>query len=175
MLNRLLYRLTSNKPTRLINLDSGPYLERYYIGRLCGITFYLHRFVSSDSERHCHNHPWKYGGSVILSGSYLEERMTDLCPHFNDGYLFKMHRRRWFNVVNGNTFHRIHRAEPGTWSLFFHGPRQESYFGALKGWGFLSVNYSGSGRTEFVSYPAKPSLNWWRTAPRGVNSGRVKL
>ena len=55
---RLLYRVTANRPCRLIQLPSGPYLERYYLGFWHGHHRYLHRFVRNDSERHLHDHPW---------------------------------------------------------------------------------------------------------------------
>ena len=141
MLNKLLYKLTALLPCRLIKLDAGPYLERYYLGQLFGVTFYLHRFVSSDSERHIHNHPWKWGASLIVAGNYLEERCVDICPSIEgSGCLTSVARRRWFNRFDGNTFHRISDAKPGTWTLFFHGPRVK-VGGGLKGWGFLERQY----------------------------------
>lgn len=182
MINRLLYKLTAGLPVRLISLESGPYLERYYLGEILGVTFYLHRFVSADSERHVHNHPWKWGGSVILVGGYTEERLVDLCPHWRDGYVTRFIKRRWFNVVNGNTFHRIHDAKPGTWTLFFHGSREllpalddENPLMVHKGWGFLEKHGSRRGDvTVFSDYPSAHS-NWWETAPAGWKSGRAPL
>lgn len=135
--NRLLYWLTARLPCRLISLDSGPYLERYYLGEWFGVTCYLHRFVSGDSERHMHNHPWAHGRALVLSGSYVEEVAVDL---YGGGCLTERHTVRWWNVVNGNTFHRIHEAKPGTWTLFMHGERQRIKLGMtsrLKGWGFI--------------------------------------
>jgi hypothetical protein len=192
VLNRFLFRITSKLPCRLIQLDSGPYLERYYVGTLLGVTFYLHRFVSSDSERHIHNHPWKYGGSLILTGSYLEERLVDICPAVGgSGCMTRKVRRRFINIVNGNTFHRICDTKPGTWSLFFHGKRQT--VGAWppeprglplkpKGWGFLEQRQAPSpftGKlitgTLFVPYPPTTDPKWWETAKTGETIGRVPL
>lgn len=84
MMSKLLFKLTARLPCRLIQLDSGPYLERYYLGTLLGVTFYLHRFVSSDTERHLHNHPWGWGRALVLAGGYVEESVHDICPHAND-------------------------------------------------------------------------------------------
>ncbi|WP_295802162.1 hypothetical protein [uncultured Microbulbifer sp.] len=185
-MNKLLYWLTGRLPVRFINLDSGPYLERYYLGQLFGITFYLHRFVSSDSERHLHNHPWGWGGSLILCGSYEEERALDLCPAAGPaGCLTERVRRRWYNQVNGNTIHRIHDAAPGTWTLFFHGPRQMvrrpsrhvpgKFALAPKGWGFFEQRELISEyRTEFVEHQISYG-EWWLTAPKGIDAGRVPL
>ena len=179
MINRFLFWLSARLRIRKIDLASGPYLERYYLGRVLGVTFYLHRFVSSDSERHLHNHPWGWGGSLILTGGYTEERALDLCPAAGpSGCLVKYIERRWFNVVNGNTVHRIHNARPGTWSLFFHGPRVE-VGEQLKGWGFFERLHIASGAQPesaavFRPYPVSHG-NWWERAPLGADAGRVPL
>lgn len=182
MINGLLYRLTAGLPCRLINLESGPYLERYYLGEVFGVTFYLHRFVSSDSERHVHNHPWGWGRALILSGGYLEERAVDLCPLIaGSGCVTTFTRRRWYNRVDGHHFHRIHDAEPGTWTLFFHGKRQRverkdwTHADVEKGWGFLErVMLSRTAATVFTPYPSAKS-QWWKTAAVGAKVGRVPL
>lgn len=171
MLNRLLYALTADLPCRLIPLDSGPYLERYYVGQLFGVIFYLHRIVSSDSERHLHNHPWGWGRSLILNGGYIEEIVTDLTA---SGPLTERRRIRWWNKVDGAHFHRIHKAEPDTWSLFFHGPRARILRGGAsepKGWGFLDFK---DGVTAFRPFPSN-STAWWEKAPRGRDAGREPL
>jgi hypothetical protein len=150
-MRKLLNVLTRRMPLRVIEIN-GPYLERYYVGQLFGATFYLHHFVSSDEERHLHNHPWVWGRSLVPRGGYDEEVVCDLSA---DGPITKTRRVRWWNVVNGNHFHRVARADVGTWTLFFHGPRVVG-----KGWGFLE------GR-EFV--PAESaSAEWWKTAPSRV-------
>lgn len=188
MLNKLLFKLTSRLPCRIIELDSGPYLERYYLGCFLGITFYLHRFVSSDSERHVHNHPWNWGASCILIGSYIEERCLDICPAVpGSGCLTQKVRRRWFNRVDGNTFHRIHDAKPGTWTLFFHGPRamvgdwpdDMKKLGLPrmpKGWGFLERRYLPGLHevTVFVPHGSAP-YRWWEEAAKGGEINRVPL
>lgn len=153
-MNRLLYALTARLPCRLINLPSGPYLERYYVAR--GV--YLHRFVSGDSERQLHNHPWS-PLSVVLAGGYTEDVVTDLSA---DGPLFVSCRVRWWNRIPANKFHRITGPRPGTWTLFIHGERIPG-----KGWGFLR------GR-EFVPHPSA-SDGWHLTAPLGRDAGRQPL
>ena len=167
MINKLFFKLSGRLPCRLIELDNGPYLERYYVGKYLGVTFYLHRFVSADSERHIHNHPWGWGASLILAGKYVEERCLDICPTVEgSGCITDMIHRHWFNRVDGNTFHRIHDAEPGTWTLFLHGPRIEG-----KGWGFFERQNEV---TVFRSHTSAPT-RWWEEAPKGRNSGRVPL
>lgn len=180
--NRLLYRLTAGLPCRRIEVNSRPYLERYYVGELLGVTFYLHRFVSNDSERHVHNHPWRRGCSFILSGAYTEEIAVDVCPiaGTDSGCLTMFKRRRWFNWVGGSTFHRIHNAAPGTWTLFCHGERERvGPQRRLKGWGFFSTALLNTdAATVFRPYAGSNGFRhtqWWNSAPAGRDVGRVPL
>jgi len=172
MVNALLYRLTAGLPCRLIYLRSGPYLERYYVGRVLGWTVYLHRFVSSDPERHLHNHPWRHSLALVLAGGYVEDVVTNLCAWSSGGVLTERRKVRWFNAIQGAKFHRISAAQPGTWTLFAHGPRQVLPDGLEKGWGFLTA---GPGATT-VFTPAQPSpKDWHITARKGRDVGRVPL
>lgn len=167
MINKLLYRITANLPC-----TSNALMERYYVGRLFGVTFYLHRFISNDSEQYIHNHPWARGGAVVLSGSYTEEYAIDLCPNAGDcGCSTEKRRIGLFNWVAGNTFHRIHDAEPGTWVLFAHGKCPVN-----KGWGFLKREYQ-VGHHEVTMFKPFQSANtaWWKTAPLGRDAGRALL
>lgn len=173
MLDKILFKLTGGLPCRLIPRAPGrPYLERYYVGELLGATFYVHRFVSSDEEPHLHNHPWRWSRSAVLSGSYVEEVATDICPAAgSSGCVTETRKVRWWNRVDGNRFHRITQAEPGTWTLFFHGPRQRVKVGQcskIKGWGFLERDGS---TTVFRPFPVG-GCEWWYEAPKGKNSKR---
>lgn len=179
--NYLLFKLTGGLPCRLIKPDDQPYLERYYVCTVMGRTYYLHRFVSADAERHMHNHPFD-GTSVVLAGSYTEEVATDICAHAGrSGCVTESHRVRWFNSVPGSKFHRIRDAEPGTWTLFSHGPRLTVNLGMaerIKGWGFLSTEYVDCEQvTLFKAYPSGVAgkLDWWADAETGDEIGRVPL
>ena len=175
MIHRLLYRLTAKLPCRLINIDNKPYLERYYLGKLLGVTFYLHRFVSADCERHLHNHPWGWGRALVLTGSYTEERVTDICPAVSkSGCLTTFKRVRWWNRVDGNHFHRISAAELNTWTLFYHGPRVCLPTGVLKGWGFLENAFTvGYHDTTVFRTHSSDTSDWWLTSPKGRESQRI--
>jgi len=187
MINKLLFWYTRGLPCRLIKLESGPYLERYLVGVLFGVMFYLHRFVSSDSERHVHNHPWKHGGSLILTGGYIEEYVTDICPHAGDsGCITEFKKRQLFNSVNGSKFHRIHNAKHHTWTLFFHGKRQRvkkhhdgTYYRVLKSWGFLEqagTDDDGPTHTVFTPYKSRSgNPDDWSGVPPGRDAGRQPL
>lgn len=174
---RLLYKLTASLPCRLINTPDGPYLERYYLGALLGRTFYLHRFVSGDSERHLHNHPWD-AWAVVLCGAYDEEVAVDLCPAAPNGVLSTHRRVRWFNRIPSNKFHRIHRPARGTWTLLVHGPRVRRPDGGLKGWGVLTEKPLPMGDcarycTVFTPVDSEPPRHaaW----PLGRDAGRAPL
>lgn len=187
--NKQLFNLTAGRPCRLINIADKPYLERHYLGQALGVTFYLHRFVSGDSERHVHNHPWARGCAFILAGSYTEEVATDICPASGNaaGCVTERVRRRWFNVVNAATFHRIHDAAPGTWTLFCHGKRERVgpvlagslTLRRLKGWGFFRTALLQSKPVSvFESYPGSTGTHvsrWWLSAPVGRDAGRLPL
>lgn len=177
-MNKLLYALTARLPARLIKLNGKPYLERYFVGRWFGITFYLHRFVSSDRERHTHNHPWTWSRSLILRGSYDEEVVSDITTAMRSGCVTYTRRVRWLNRIPGSHFHRIFNAKPDTWTLFFHSPRQQIDCGSYlceKGWGFLELGYQGD--DPIVVYrPHESSLgDWYLTAPKGRDIGREPL
>lgn len=177
MIHKILYWVSARLPCRLIELDSGPYLERYYLGSLFGTTFYLHRFVSSDSERHLHNHPWGWGRALVLAGGYEEERVVDLTNVCENGCLTQITQVNWWNVINGNTFHRITNARLNTWTLFAHGPRvrvRKGCCSVLKGWGFLEHKYLVGYHDSVYFVPWQgTSSKWWLTAPLGRDAGRV--
>lgn len=154
MIRNLLERITDRLPAREIKDGDTPYLERYYVGTVLGVRFYLHQFVASDPDRGLHSHPWPWSVSLLLTGPYLEERRT------------RTHVRRWINFITGNTFHRVvllpgqdGRAQP-VWTLFFHRARR------TKGWGFLRPAPMGAG---MIYTPHRPSVEeeWWKTAPTG--------
>src|SRR3989338_1289537 len=48
-------------------------LERFNLFSIAnGPRIVLHRFVHSDPDRGYHDHPWSFGISLILNGSYRE-------------------------------------------------------------------------------------------------------
>ncbi len=161
---KLLYRVSGRLPCRLIDIEGQPYLERYYLGKCLGATFYLHRFVSGDSERNVHDHPWPWAFSLILSGAYVEERLCHFSP--DQGWISRNITRRWWrpNWLTGASFHRITRPEPETWTLFIHGPRR-------KGWGFLA--FVDGVAIYHQPYNVKAFRSWHTTALPGWRSGRA--
>lgn len=187
LMDRLLLWLTRNRPIRYIDIDGNDYLERCYIGQLFGWTFYLHRFVSADSERRLHNHPWRRSFGLVLSGGYVEERLDRLCCF--EGMVTYQRKIRLFNWITSSTFHRILRPKPFSWTLFGHGPR-------IGGWGFIGTvkthgTYTdmkevGNGVVEVTEgkvqnatvefhqpFDTRKVADWWLTAPKAKDTKRA--
>ena len=171
MIERLLFKLTKNLPCRLIHRKGGqPYLERYYIGRLFGVTAYLHRFVDRDADEWVHDHPWRLAVAICLAGWYIEERVRWFEPSGWGFYIRTIFPGRP-NIIRGSDFHRIHGTRPETWTLFLHGER-------VKGWGFLcrqSVKGIGLALMYYQPYDVSKSSRWETRAPKGGNAGRQPL
>jgi hypothetical protein len=156
MLRRLLVRLTDRLPSKVIQHEGLPVLERYHIWEFSrrGPGIVIHRFVNSDPDRGLHDHPWRYSMSLILAGGYYE-----LLKRQNNNVF-----RRWlgagrFNLLDGKEHHRVILKEGGdAWTLFFYGVR-------TKKWGFLNEK---SGDYKFHS--EKQELEddgWHERAPLG--------
>lgn len=182
MINKMLFTVSGHMPMKFIRLDGANYIERYFVGEHKGIVAYLHRYTGNDSERHVHNHPWRWGFSFILRGGYTEQRFIDVCPEADEsGCLTKKVKVKWFNWIGGNTFHRIIEAKPGTWTLVIHGgkprisakPRNQI---VRKGWGFFQRGlFNGDIVTIFTSYKSASPDKWWVTAKPGSERERQPL
>lgn len=119
LIARLLTRATNYFKIKPIYRDDGElYLERYYVATLFNYwRIYLHHFVGDDPDGvHCH--PWLYGFSIILCGSYTEELRW--------GY----RHVGCFSWVPCDKFHRVLIDGSDCWSLFIHSPK-------LTNWGFI--------------------------------------
>lgn len=112
-------------------LDGGPYLTRILFPRVFGFRPMLHKFHRPDGDRALHNHPWSWACSLILRGSYTEERRLDEEQiNGTDAPRVETKVVRWFNYLTDRDFHRVtelHGEE--VWTLFVTGPRTQS-------WGF---------------------------------------
>ncbi|KKN63192.1 hypothetical protein LCGC14_0504620 [marine sediment metagenome] len=131
--------LSNGLPVRIISrVDGERYLERYFLCKLWRWTFFLHRFRNSDPEEEVHDHPWN-SIAIILSGWYWEWRWL--------GGEEKLYVRRWFNIVKGETFHRVTLPinDSECWTLFIHAPQ-------FKPWGFLRKMTIEAGKDEMKFY-----------------------
>ncbi len=171
MLRKLLYRYSARLPCRLIYPDGRPYLERYYLGRLFGLTFYLHRFVNGDGDRALHDHPWRWCGALVLAGGYRERRLRWFDPRHGFHAVERAVGAGRLNLMNARSFHQILAARPDTWTLFAHS-------GKIKEWGFLEARPAASTEDDPALHYHRdrdPTSHhqWWRSAPRGADAGRA--
>lgn len=143
----LIERGASRRPIKTINGPNGePYLRRYFLFHVFGVTAYLHHFVDSDPDRGLHDHPWRWSYSLVLVGGYLEQRF--------DGFHLRKPGR--IHSIRGTTFHRvILEARRDAWTLFIHGER-------YKKWGFLRRQ---NGKLVYEPQPSSGG-DWWKNVTR---------
>lgn len=110
-------------------LNDRPYLTRLVPWRLLGLRPLLHHFHQGDGDRALHNHPWKWSLSIILKGSYTEERIAREHP-LSSARRTVTRKVRWFNLLRDTDFHRVAELHGDVWTLFITGPRTQD-------WGFL--------------------------------------
>ena len=175
MLRQRLYNYTANKPVRMFYSSGTPYLERYYVGSIGSLRFYLHRFVNGDGDRSLHAPPWKRSIAVCLCGGYLEHRIKWFNPNTAYDVSIKNLRPGWINIIKATTFHQIIETKPETWTLFIHGKK-------IKPWGFINKTTirDESGAEKVVSHyladeDKASHQNWWLRAPLGKDSTRAEL
>lgn len=163
-MKKLLFLFTGRLPCRLIKVKDQPYLERYHLFRLFGITFYLHRFLNGDGDRYLHDHPFKFSGSLILAGSYIERSIRGLDISDEKVRHLKVGR---VNIIRPYKFHQILRSEPDTWTLFWHTKR-------FKNWGFLEDmgKEGGSKGVLYITPYELTNSDWHEHVPRGRDAGR---
>lgn len=150
---RFLMWLTARLPIRIIEHDGEPFLERYTLGRLPGLQLYIHRFIASDPDG-LHDHPWRFGLSVILAGSYLEENR------------YGVRRVSWVNYVPGTWFHRVLIGSgQQCWSLFIHTAR-------VKDWGFMRFGWYGNSY-DIVANSGRAFSRRSKALPRGRDVARA--
>jgi hypothetical protein len=154
MIRSILYWLTGFLPTRYIDQEGKPYLERSYLCTIFGKRRYIHRFVASDEDG-IHNHPFLHSFSLILAGWYYQE-------------MWSTRSVKWLlNFIGPNDFHRVVLPDNGrdVWTLFSHSPR-------VRDWGFLrpidSADKSLGYKYVAESAPEDPAFSTWHlTAPTG--------
>lgn len=118
---------------RTIEVEGDKYLLRFYLKhsskRFPGL--YLHYFYRGDQDRDLHNHPWTKSVSLILTGGYVEERLS---KKEKIGPNYKVIKRvvgpGSLNVIRSDDFHRIDLIGGSTWTLFTSGKK-------VKDWGFI--------------------------------------
>ena len=196
--HKFMMALTDDMPCKQINLEkqaifadgyshkeitsSVPYLQRYYAGSISPThDLWFHRFLSNDSERHVHSHPFEFRTS-ILCGSYREEL---LFPDGHRTFISRFPESISINELseyaliaannlnikmplpNGRKFdlyhwHRIVEVEPNTWTMILVEKRR------LKTWNFMDDD--GNIKTVMGS-----PIDWYKQyKKRGSNQGDVE-
>jgi hypothetical protein len=114
-------------------LTGKPYITRFQFPRLFGFRPMLHHIHRADHDRHLHDHPWNWCLSIILVGSYEEERRK-CAPydHLRPSEV-KSRRVRFLNLLRWNDYHRITKLHGDVLTFFVAGPRREG-----NQWGFLT-------------------------------------
>lgn len=119
--------------------DDPSYMARYWVFNpydrqtnvprwvpLIPFSIRVHHIKRADSERHFHDHPWN-ARTIILRGSYLEERPLDGCvlrawdrdQGWRDGGIPERRTRGDTARLGFEQYHRITAvSEGGAWTLF---------------------------------------------------------
>ena len=135
--------LTEAMPMKTIKINGRDYVQRYYAGTdENGVQTVYHRFLTHDSERHFHSHPWE-AVSTIICGRYLEESLQGAVKMVN------AYAPGDINRIKFDTLHRIIAVEPNTWTRLLIPPAR------LPEWFF--INDEGE-KTFMETSP----VDWWR-------------
>lgn len=128
------------------------YMERYWLKPFDekGMNLRVHHILTSDNDRHMHDHPWP-STSIILAGGYWEILPAD---QSQDPALDETHRIRVWRGPGTVTSRKAtdrHLVElpdgKTSWSLFLMGEYEQK-------WGF----YTPEGKVYWREY-----LNDWET------------
>lgn len=168
-MQKYLRELTAGFPHKTIEISGEPYLRRYFVRTWGGVDYWLHEFLSSDGERHLHNHPFVMR-CAVLTGGYDEELggFTGTTPRgpaaLSPASLFQCARALLeesegtqgayldalgARTVDPFTWHRIASVIPGTWTLCAVEPQR------LPFWYFKDA---AGGLGAVKSSPR----HWWR-------------
>lgn len=124
---------------RLVKRDGKALFWRYYLQHADrnDFGFFLHQLVDSDQPYELHSHPWTWAFSVILSGSYEEERgqgllraddaqdVSEPVRYSFTGFAKKVFRPFDVNLFQVGDYHRLNLVDGPVWTLFVHGPRAQ--------------------------------------------------
>lgn len=178
-MRRFLLEQTADLPVRVHDQGDERYMERYFIYQDKDYRVMVHRFMHDDDDLGPHDHPWPYGISVLLAGSYGEVYVTNPATrqesinHRGPGTL---------GLLNNSDLHRVTlpRDKQGKsidcWTLFIHANDYPKGWGQFVDAHGVSQNLEGlSGRMEyrnkglgkgrdslyFVMKAAPEGESWW--------------
>ncbi len=135
------------EPDLTIGSVDDPYLLRWFMlpkNKLFNV--YLHKFMRSDDDRALHDHPWMFNVSILLTGSYTEQKPAHPKEWPHNLERQSLRRKRFIPYIRwGKAPHRVeldgfllkaeYRAEIPVWTIFITGPRVRDWgFYCRKGW-----------------------------------------
>lgn len=152
MINRICQWFADRMTPCHIPRDSGEYMRRYFTTPTQEeANWFLHNIMRHDHEDECHNHPYSWQFSIILSGSYDEETLVPTSA----GLLTWTRRRRFFNWIPGDKYHRITKLHGDVWTLFFFGPKHGG------SWGFWVPGIGHVHNQELARVKAEMDRQYW--------------
>ena len=172
MIRRILYRLTANRPCKLISRNGIPYLERYFVASTKNHSIYLHRFVGADGDLEVHNHPFD-AISIVLAGGYAEEVIEEFS--MREGLFGHLRQVNRFNRIKADKYHRIAEIDPETWTLFIHNKRHG------RTWCFVKPNQPRARHCNWKFELHQPYAlttdedRWWEKCQLGKDAGREPI
>ncbi len=155
-MNRLFGYLFNKLPgVDIVSTNGDTILKRRYILNSKYLGIFLHQIVSADEDPNIfHDHPWEWSFSIILSGSYGEEILTE-----KEDKIFR--KISYFNFISKDTFHRIVSVSPSKpITLFVRGKKSKNDgFLIYKNDQWLYLDYQ-SANLEYASPPNhSPHIN----------------
>ena len=117
--HQLLLLATAHMPVKTIFIDGTPYLERYFAGEQAdGTQYWLHHYLTADTDRHLHSHPWT-ATSTVLCGQYTERLYNNTEQTHSAGQQ---------NHIPAGKLHQIVKVQPGTWTLMRVQPERAEHW-----------------------------------------------
>jgi len=133
---RIIHRIIQAFKPKIIYRDdiNNIYLKRYYIiPNNKYFNVYIHKFYSSDFDKHLHDHPW-WNISILLTGSYLEHVPKDYNKWIKNESREEIVLKRYPFIPIWRSAYYIHKIElvnnEPIWTLFITGP-------VIRNWGFF--------------------------------------
>lgn len=165
-MRRFLLKETADLPVRVHGVGDHRYMERYFVYQNDDYRVLVHRFMQDDDDLGPHDHPWPFGISVLLAGTYNEVYVTN--PATRETIL--NHRGMGsLGLLNNSDLHRVTLPRDerdqmiDCWTLFIHANHYP------KGWG-IWVDAHREGEEAFAELSGRRAYR-----SQGLGRGRDSL
>lgn len=143
----------------IVGADGTPYMTRYTLATLFGMSLRVHRFYRPDGDACPHDHPWWFA-SLILRGGYVERiRVADGVEREQ---VNRPGRLLWRPAGFAHTVTRL--LAPEVWTLVLTGPKGRA-------WGFFTRN-GWIGWRRFVDAAPDTRVAWCEESPLSTGGSR---